>query len=250
MAKMTRDELKSIVKARITDSVGYIDGEIQEERRENLDYYYGEPFGNEIKDRSQVVSTDVQDVIESIMPDLVEMFAAGDEVGKFEPVGPEDEQAADQATDYVNFIWMKDNPGFEIIHDWIKDAILQNYGVIKQYWDDTPVKKKETLTGVNILRLAELEADPDIKIIRFNETEAVEEHQVRLRDRAHIARSGFERVGVRARRQERRHLDAVPANLADEVSEQWERGHYLDPPIIAQCVVAASASAGRRPKQH
>ena len=175
MAKMTRDELKSIVKARITDSVGYIDGEIQEERRENLDYYYGEPFGNEIKDRSQVVSTDVQDVIESIMPDLVEMFAAGDEVGKFEPVGPEDEQAADQATDYVNFIWMKDNPGFEIIHDWIKDAILQNYGVIKQYWDGTPVKKKETLTGVNILRLSELEADPDIKIIRFNETESVED---------------------------------------------------------------------------
>jgi hypothetical protein len=64
MSKMTESELKAILSAEIADSIGHIGGELSEQRRKALDYYLGQPFGNEIEGRSKVVSTDVSDTIE------------------------------------------------------------------------------------------------------------------------------------------------------------------------------------------
>jgi hypothetical protein len=61
--------------------------------------------------RSHAVSTDVADTIEGLMPSLMEIFRTGDEVVRFEPVGPEDVAAAEQETDYVNHVFMQVNPG-------------------------------------------------------------------------------------------------------------------------------------------
>ena len=67
-----------------------------------MDYYYGDPFGNEVEGRSKVVSTDVYDVIEWMMPSLMRVFSSGDDLGRFDPQGPEDVKAAKQETEYVN----------------------------------------------------------------------------------------------------------------------------------------------------
>jgi hypothetical protein len=74
--------------------------------------------------RSRAVSTDVADTIEGLMPSLMDIFAGSDEVVRFEPVGPEDEAAAQQETDYVNHVFMQQNPGFTILYSFIKDALL------------------------------------------------------------------------------------------------------------------------------
>src|SRR3990167_571647 len=133
--KMDEKQLKAAIKNQITNAVGFIGGEISADRKNAMRDYMGQPLGNEIDGRSQVVSTDVQDVIESVMPDIIRVFTASDEAVKFDPVGPEDEQSAEQATDYVNYIWNVDNPGFNIFHDWFKDAFLQKNGIIKHWWD-------------------------------------------------------------------------------------------------------------------
>ena len=90
---------------------------LMEERADAMDYY----FGDMRKDmpaqdgRSRAVSTDVADTIEGLMPNLMDIFAGSDEVVRFEPVGPEDEAAAQQETDYVNHVFMQQNPGFMIL---------------------------------------------------------------------------------------------------------------------------------------
>jgi hypothetical protein len=165
MAKMTESTLQSIIKGEIQSSSSFLGGEVSDQRRKAMEYYLGEPFGNEVEDRSQVVSTDVQDTIESIMPDFMEIFASGEEAVRFEPVGQEDEQAAKQATEYVNHIWFKANNGFEVTHDWIKDALLQKNGIIKVYWDEAEETKRETISNVNLAALIELENDASIEII-------------------------------------------------------------------------------------
>ena len=60
---------------------------------------------------------------------LMEIFCAGDEVVRFEPVGPQDVAAAEQETDYVNHVFMQVNPGFLILYSFIKDALLSKVGV-------------------------------------------------------------------------------------------------------------------------
>jgi len=168
---LSDSDLKAIIEGEIQSTVDWLGGKISDDREKALDYYYGEPFGNEIDGRSQFVSTDVQDVIESVMPDFMEMFASGETVVEFMPIGPEDEEEAKQQTAYVNYIWNVDNKGFEVTYDWIKDALLMKVGIIKIYYDKTPEEKIETLSKVNIHALQVLMNDDTIEILEQDEAE-------------------------------------------------------------------------------
>jgi hypothetical protein len=157
---MTDDELKAIIAAGVKTCIGFQSGDAVSDLREKLmDYYLGEPFGNEVEGRSQVVSTDVSDVVESLMPTLMKIFTSGEEVVKFEPVGEEDQQQADQATDYVNHVFNKENEGFKILYTWIKDALLQVNGVVKRYWKVEEKITTDRYTGLSFGQVAALLED-------------------------------------------------------------------------------------------
>ena len=141
---LTELEVGSIVSSEIKASLGYIGSDITEQRQKSLEYYFGEPFGNEQEGRSQVVSTDVSDVIESILPTLLRTFAASDEIVKCEPVTAEDEEVAKQASDYLNYIFNKDNDGFVTLYTLFKDALIQKNGIAKVYWDTSTKRERET----------------------------------------------------------------------------------------------------------
>lgn len=164
---MSDTRLQAVVSREIRQAIDYIDGEIGEDRRAAMDLYYGEPFGNEVEGRSGVISTDVQDTIESAMPILMEIFSGSDDIVSFEPHGPEDEEAAKQATDYVA-LSIRRNGGYINTHSLIKDALLQKNGILKIYWDDTPIQRHETLENVNTLHLQEIEADEDAEIVEHD----------------------------------------------------------------------------------
>src|SRR5215813_7010468 len=136
MATMTHSELKSILAAEVADSLAHLGGELSEQRRKALQYYLGEPFGNEQEGRSKVVSTDVADVVEWIMPSLLKIFTAGDEVVRFEPTGPEDEEVARQATEYVNWIFSRDNAGFFALDRAQGLRAIGHHRVDRFFWND------------------------------------------------------------------------------------------------------------------
>jgi len=104
--------------------------------KESLDYYLGNPLGNEIEGRSQVVSQDVGDVVEWIMPQIVKNLTAQGEVVTFDPVGPEDEDQAELESFYVQDVLMKKNNGFLAIHQTVKDALIQRNGIMDVEFDD------------------------------------------------------------------------------------------------------------------
>lgn len=157
--------LRTLVSAQITDSLGYYGGALAQDRLKAMEYYYGQPFGNEIEGRSQVVSRDVAEIIEAAMPSLMRIFASGDEVVKFVPSHPGDEQAAEQASDYVNWIWTQQNEGFRIFHDWIKDALLQKLGVIKIWWDTQTDLTRERYAGLTEGQMQMLAQDDQVEIV-------------------------------------------------------------------------------------
>lgn len=178
---MPDDELRAAVRQEIRTAIGHIGGEVVEQRRKAMEYYLAMPFGNEQEDRSQVVMSDVQDVIEGVMPDFLEIFHGSDEVVKFEATGTTDlqqqevrEKRADQATDYVNYVWLHDNDGFGNTHDWIKDSLLQINGIIKIYWDDSERIEEETYENLTMDVMQEYEADESIEILEANPSEPSE----------------------------------------------------------------------------
>src|SRR5512139_2160895 len=112
-----------------------------------MDYYYGRMDRDmpvQVEGRSKAVSTDVADTVEGLMPSLMDIFCGSDEVVRFEPVGPEDEQAAMQENDYVNHVFMQQNPGFMVLYSFIKDALLQKVGVVKVWWEEREEESRET----------------------------------------------------------------------------------------------------------
>lgn len=169
--KKSETELLNILSSEERDAVGYYTSDIAAEQENAMERYQGEPYGDEVEGQSQVVSHDVAEVIDWLMPDLIRIFASSGEVVRFEPVGEEDEQAAKQATEYVNFIFWQDNNGFQILHDWFKTALLQKLGVVKVVWQPNLDDVRETYEGQSEITLMQFEADPNIEIIEFEEVE-------------------------------------------------------------------------------
>jgi len=169
MAKMNDNEFQAIVRYEVQQALGYYDTEFSQDRIEAMDYYLGEPFGNEQSDRSQVVSTEVSDTIEHIMPSLMRIFTQSDEYVRFVPHGPEDVGVAEQASDYCNWIINNDNRGFEIMHNWFKDALILKLGVVKFYWDEKTNVDTEEYEGLNEQELTLLLADEEVEVTEQDE---------------------------------------------------------------------------------
>ena len=123
--------------------------QVQRNREEMYRRYMGEPYGDEEPDMSQVVSTDVSDTIEWMMPSLVEIFAGAEETVRFEPVGVEDEQAAEQETAVLNHVFFNHNDGFLIFYEWFKDALLAKNGTVKFWWEERERVEIEEYRGLN-----------------------------------------------------------------------------------------------------
>ena len=136
--------ISGLLGEQIRNSYGFFESELTQSRRKANEYYFGEAFGNEVEGRSQVVSTDVADTIESILPPLLRIFTASDNIVRVEPVSQEDVGIAEQATDYLNHIFNKDNEGFTTLYTMFKDALLQKNGICKVYWDNSEKVERET----------------------------------------------------------------------------------------------------------
>ena len=172
--KITDEDLISRIRGEITDSLGYMGDTISTQREMAMKYYYGLPFGNEVDGRSQYVDSTVQDTIEWIKPSLMRVFASGDEMVKFTPHGPEDVAMADQATDYVNYVFTKDNPGWEIFYSWFTDALLSKNGIVKVWWDEYSEEQREEYRGLDEMAFMALVGDPEVEVLEHTEYEDVE----------------------------------------------------------------------------
>jgi hypothetical protein len=162
---MNQISLKSLLEAEIDGAIGYLQTETTEQRTRSLEYYLRYPYGNEVEGRSQIVTGEVAEVIDGAIPQLIRIFTASDDIIRYEPVGPGDEQGANQATDYSNWVFYKDNPGFAILHDWFKDALLEKVGIVKAYWDNRIDVVKETYQNLTDDELTMLLADGTREII-------------------------------------------------------------------------------------
>ena len=168
--------LKSILESEIDDAIGYLETETTDERQKALEYYMREPYGNEVPGKSQIVTGEVAEVVDGALPQIMKVFTSSKDAVVFEPVNQGDEATAEQATAYVNHIFYKDNDGFEIMHDWFKDGLMQKVGVVKAYWDDKKDVTKEKYYGLTDDELAMIMQDEDVEIVEQSTEEQVIEN--------------------------------------------------------------------------
>ena len=169
--KKSKQEILSVLSKEIHNASGYIGGELVARRKKSLEYYLGMPLGNEQEGRSQVVSNDVMDTVESLMPSLMKIFTSGDNVFQCEGVGPEDEEMARQASDYINHIFLKENNGFTSLYCAFKDALIQKNGILKVYWDNANKTEREEYTRLTDDEFNDLVSDAQVEVKNHSDYE-------------------------------------------------------------------------------
>jgi hypothetical protein len=177
MPKMDLSSLKAMLASERSDALAAVSAsKLSSERGDAMDYYMGDVSKDmpAVEGRSKAVSSDVADTIEGLMPSLMEIFTSGDEVVRFEPVGPEDVQKAEQETDYTNHVFTNQNPGFLILYSMIKDALLSKVGVSKVWWEQRKQEERETYYDLTDDEFAMLLADEDVEIVEHTVHEAGE----------------------------------------------------------------------------
>lgn len=145
--------------------------EIGAARARVIEAYLGLNTNPAPEGRSQVVDRTVYQVISTLMPSLVRIFAtSSEEVCKFLPEGPEDEAGADQTTAVVAHMVTQQNHWEQIVGDWLMDAMLSPTAYCMAYWDDSENTVRETYEGQSDDQVAALLADTGVKVLQHSET--------------------------------------------------------------------------------
>jgi len=171
MAQMTEDVLLSELDSLTTDATGN-NSTFIEENEYLLDRYEGNPYGDEVPERSKVISNDVMDVVEADMPSLARIFLGPGDVIKFKPnsANEEDTEEAESKTKYVNWQIREQDWSFPVLHGFIKNALIQKTSVVKYFIEESTDIEEHKKKGISNDELAVIQGDLE----KENDVESVE----------------------------------------------------------------------------
>jgi hypothetical protein len=204
---LDKDEIMGIIAAEMSNAGN---DELVQKKRVATAYYHGlEPAGSDIKGRSSVVSTDVADAVEWLLPNIVESLS-GKSV-KFCPMSAMDEDQADLETDLTHFVFSEENHGYLNLYEAAKDALLTGVGLFKIYYDATPERVVEHYRGIDENQMQALLGDPMLEVteIERSETDGISVTAAR------ITRNGKVKVEAVPAEEFRVSDDADSLNLAE-----------------------------------
>lgn len=212
-----------------------------------LAYYLGLPNGTEVEGRSSITSTDIADVIEWILPQIMKSFTQNNEVVVFDPINAEDELQAAIESEYVYDVLMKQNNGFLLIHQFVKDALLQRNGILKVYYEESACTKTYSYTGLTQDQMYVIAASSNAEIIEQSVNQFLDEQgqpQVLFDVKLAVTKKGgqvrVDSVSPEEFRVNSQHssIDLSEARftahiLSKTISDLLEEGIELDPSDVA-----------------
>lgn len=132
-------DLDALIAIAVRDAVEYIDTELGPERAVATEYYKGVNCGSPAEEgRSKAILPEVRDNIKGVIPSILRVVHGPEHVVEFVPKRQDQVDAAEQATDYVRFVFEDDNKGFLLTHSTLKDGLLKKLGVLKWGMDEVP----------------------------------------------------------------------------------------------------------------
>ena len=181
--KYNEEEMKAVVQeeGEMIDLVGVIKSEMDDakdfihqvgaERAESTEYYLGtEPEGTSSM-QSEFVSTDVRESVLFMLPSIMRTFFGTKKIVEFVPKGPEDIEVAQQQTDYINYVIQQKNPGFQVLYDVFKDALVRKTGFVKVFWDDSVTATTHEFTNIDPQSYQALIMDKNVEVIEESVTQ-------------------------------------------------------------------------------
>lgn len=146
-------------------AASYRSTELADQQQAAIEYYEAMPFGDEEEGRSQVVSPDVAEVVDYMTISVLRTCISGDRVVEFEAKEEEDEEDADEATQAVNYMFMRGQDGYKVLSDWLQSGLVEKIGVLKTTAKRDVKRRRERIESVSEDVLASLMDEPGIKVL-------------------------------------------------------------------------------------
>lgn len=142
---------------------------LEVDRYNALNAFFARPLGNEIENRSQVVMPVIRDTVNWMMPQLMRIFAGAKTICRFDPENQNDEAQAELETMVVNHVFMQQNNGLLVLHDFFWDGLLMRNGYAEVYTKKETTVKEETYEGMDQIDLAQVVNDEGVKVLEQRE---------------------------------------------------------------------------------
>lgn len=216
----------------VRDAIAYMEEAHEEDLTNLTEMYKGDTPAISQEDfddgRSDIVSRDVHDAVQAAMPDLVRAFLGDDRVLEFMPGGKDDDAYAEQATDAIRHIFLKENDAFRFIHGSLKDGLVRRFAVAAWWHEvkDVSTTREYFVDADTYATL--LERDGEVEVVHSKTIEPEEEGEppmieATLRHKRTVHRFCVEQVppeelivSRRARDSSGRHLIGRQQNLPPE----------------------------------
>ncbi len=147
--KMTVDELRTVVGGEATRAVGRFDSDLASTRDQLWRQYFGEKYGDEDKNLSQVIDRSVAEQVDWLLPELARIFVSSDEIARLDATSEEDEAQAREETEALNKIFFADNRGYIVILMWLLDGLVSKNAYVKAWWEQKEVTRIERYEGLD-----------------------------------------------------------------------------------------------------
>jgi len=174
-APVDEQRLLAILKEEESQATSYHNSELADVQEDAMKRFYGEPYGDEVENRSRVVSRDLEDTINWIMPDLMRTFTASEDLVSIKARRPEDDQKdpripggrskAELQASYLSHVFFEDNDGATAVYDWLFDGLLQRLGVMSVAWEDPEPGPAILVEGIGFETFQKYVVDPDYEIL-------------------------------------------------------------------------------------
>ena len=169
-----REEIVNKLQQDIDAANAYYEKEIEPNIIERYKIYkadksFYEKMFPRLSKRCSIVSTDVQDTIESTMPALMKTFFGSTDVVTIQGAdgGDDDDDRAEKMQELINY-QLEKNHFFMVFYQWAKDALITNMGIIKVDWD-RQYKELERTISLDPEAYQEFASDKNVKILNVQQ---------------------------------------------------------------------------------
>jgi hypothetical protein len=162
-------DLVGVIKSEMDDARDFIH-QVGADRAESTEYYLGTEPSSTSSVQSEFVSTDVRESVLFMLPSIMRTFFGTKKIVEFVPKGPEDIPLAEQQTDYINYIIQQKNPGFKVLYEVFKDALVRKTGFVKVFWDDSVMASTHEYTDLDPQSYQALILDKNVEVLKEKAT--------------------------------------------------------------------------------
>jgi len=141
-------------------------------RADNLRYYLRDPAIAPSKPgQSSVITSEVSEAIETMMPNLHKVFSSSEKAVAFEARDIEDEDIAKVQTEYINYLFYNRNDGFSFTDSYLRDGLIYRNGFCKIVWEEAEKEEIEAYADLDELQLQSFVGKDGYELVEQEEFE-------------------------------------------------------------------------------